>query len=85
MRNIFIIFLSSVFLCVVSCSRSALHFNGIIDDAEKVMQTSPDSAMKMLDVIDPSDLTVDSIRAKYYYVKAWGHCGRAARWFLILL
>lgn len=73
MRNIFIIFLSSVFLCVVSCSRSALHFNGIIDDAEKVMQTSPDSAMKMLDVIEPSDLTVDSIRAKYYYVKAWGH------------
>lgn len=62
-----------MFLCVVSCSRSALHFNGIIDDAEKVMQTSPDSAMKMLDVIDPSDLTVDSIRAKYYYVKAWGH------------
>ncbi len=29
--------------------------------------------MSMLDAIDLSELTADSTRAKYYYLKAWGH------------
>jgi len=37
------------------------------------MATNTDSAMTMLDAIEPSELTVDSIRARYHYLKAWGH------------
>jgi len=37
------------------------------------MQTNADSAMSMLDAIEPSELTVDSMRAKYHYLKAYGH------------
>lgn len=32
-----------------------------------------DSAMSILDAIEQSELTVDSVRAKYHYLKAWGH------------
>lgn len=58
---------------MVGCSRSASDYNSIIDDAERVSQTDADSAMAILDAIDPSDLSVDSIRAKYHYLRAWGH------------
>lgn len=37
------------------------------------MQTSVDSAMSMLDVIEASEITVDSMRAKYHYLRAYGH------------
>ena len=37
------------------------------------MQTDTDSAMSILDAIEPSELTVDSVQAKYHYLKAWGH------------
>lgn len=58
---------------IVSCSRSASHYNRIIDEAECLAQTNIDSAMSMLDAIDPSELRIDSIRIKYHYLKAWGH------------
>jgi len=37
------------------------------------MQTSADSAMSILDDIDPSDLKADSLRARYHYLRAFGH------------
>lgn len=37
------------------------------------MQNNKDSAMSILDAIDPSELKADSLRAKYYYLRAWGH------------
>jgi len=40
---------------------------------EKVMQTNTDSAMTMLDAIDPIELNVDSLRAKFHYLRAYGH------------
>lgn len=73
MKNIFELILISILLCVVGCSRSASDYNSIIDDAERVSQTDADSAIAILDAIDPSDLSVDSIRAKYHYLRAWGH------------
>lgn len=73
MKNIFELILISILLCVVGCSRSASDYNSIIDDAERVSQTDADSAMAILDAIDPSDLSVDSIRAKYHYLREWGH------------
>jgi len=50
-----------------------LQYNEVIGDAEKLMQTNADSAMSMLDAVEPSELDVDSIRAKYHYLKAYGH------------
>lgn len=38
-----------------------------------MMQINVDSAMSILDAIEPAELTVDSVRAKYSYLKAWGH------------
>ncbi len=37
------------------------------------MPIDKDSAILLLDAIEPSELTVDSLRAKYHYLKAWGH------------
>ena len=37
------------------------------------MPTDADTAMTILDGIDPSSLKEDSLRAKYHYLKAFGH------------
>lgn len=57
----------------LSCSRSGTRQRDIIDAAETVMRTNPDSAMAMLDAIDRSELKIDSLRARYYYLQAYGH------------
>lgn len=38
-----------------------------------MMLTDADSAMTMLDAIDPSELRADSLRAGYHYLRAFGH------------
>ncbi len=50
-----------------------------MDNAEKVMQSNADSALSILDLIDPSELKADSLRAKYHYLMAYGHmrCDRS--------
>ena len=58
---------------IASCSKSVSYFCKTLDDAEKMMWTNADSAMAMLDNIDPSYLKVDSLRAKYHYLVAFGH------------
>lgn len=63
----------AIMAAMMSCSRSASHYNKLIDNAEQVTQANVDSAMSMLDDIDPSDIDVDSIRAKYHYLRAWAH------------
>ncbi len=75
MRNIILILLAvvAVGVSIVSCSRSTSHHNKAIDRAEMLMLAKPDSAMSILDAIDPTDLTVDSVSAKYHYLRAWGH------------
>ncbi len=71
-RFIFIVILI-IALGIVSCSRPVSRNNRTIDEAARLMETNVDSAMSMLDVIDPSELNIDSIRAKYHYLRAWGH------------
>lgn len=73
MRNLLFILLTVVAVGIVSCSRSASYYRNTLDKAETVMQTSPDSAMSILDDIDPSDLKADSLRARYHYLRAFGH------------
>lgn len=58
---------------LAACQRSASHLNSVLDDAERVMPANADSAMAILDGIDPSGLTADSIIARYHYLRAWGH------------
>lgn len=72
MKNLItIILLSLVILC--SCSPSESRYDRTIYEAEKVMPTNADSAVTMLDDIDPADLNDDSLRAKYHYLRAFGH------------
>ncbi|WP_290093812.1 helix-turn-helix transcriptional regulator [uncultured Muribaculum sp.] len=47
-----------------------------IDQAEKMMLSNPDSALSMLDAIDASELKIDSLRAKYHFIKGYGHLKR---------
>ena len=40
------------------------------------MQVNADSALSILEAIDPSELKADSLRAKYHYLRAYGHMRR---------
>jgi len=73
MKKILYTLIAFVYVCAVSCSRSESQYNDVIGEAETLMQTNADSAMLILDAIEPSELTVDSIRARYHYLKAYGH------------
>lgn len=55
----------------VSCSHSKQ--TQILSEAEKIATEYPDSALAILEQIDPSDITADSLKAKLYYLKAYGH------------
>ncbi|MDE6136745.1 MAG: LuxR C-terminal-related transcriptional regulator [Muribaculaceae bacterium] len=59
-----------------SCTKSNSQYGKDIDRAEKVMLYDTDSALSILDAIDPSELSVDSMRAKYHYLKAYGNMSR---------
>lgn len=56
----------------VACSRPQ-HYDRIISDAERIADEYPDSALSLLEAVDPGKLTHDSIKAKYYYVLATAH------------
>ena len=62
---LYIIF-AVIALCVASCNNTTSRYNKEINNAERLMQTNTDSAMAILDHIDPSNLKVDSLQAKYY-------------------
>ncbi|MDE6581178.1 MAG: hypothetical protein K2K47_01440 [Duncaniella sp.] len=58
---------------ILSCSRPQSYNRDVITEAERLFQTDTDSALSLLDKIDPSELTEDSLRAHYHYLRAWGH------------
>ena len=60
-------------LLLISCSRSASEYSKDLDKADRVISFNPDSALTILEGIEPSELKVDSLRAKYNYLKAYGH------------
>lgn len=57
---------------IVSCSRSE-HNRLILTEAGSVAAVYPDSALKMLDIIDPADLDEDSLKAAYALAVATAH------------
>lgn len=65
-----------VILGVASCSKPMSQYNEVLDNAETLIRSNPDSALSILDAIDPSDLKVDSLKAKFHYLKAFGHMKR---------
>ena len=73
MRHILYVMLVVIALCVVSCTDTASRYNKEINNAERLMQTNADSAIAILDHIEPTNLKVDSLRAKYHYLLAFGH------------
>ena len=71
MKNSSWIFLIVVF-CLSSCNHSQ-RYDKILDNAEMIAIENPDSALSMLDAIDPTELAVDSLKAKYHLIKASIH------------
>lgn len=71
-----IIYLLLVIVALVSCSRSESRYDKKISQAERLMSGNPDSALAILEAIDPSDLKVDSLKARFHYLKAFGHMKR---------
>ncbi|MDE6081842.1 MAG: hypothetical protein K2F70_06195, partial [Muribaculaceae bacterium] len=73
-RNyITLIFVALFAACIgVSCSKSE-QYPRIISDAESIADEFPDSALALLEKVDPGELKQDSIRARYYYVLASAH------------
>lgn len=65
-----------VALGMASCSRSDSQYEKNIADAEQLIENNPDSALAILETIDPSDFKADSLKAKLYYLKAYGHLKR---------
>lgn len=76
MRKLLYVLLITVISGIMSCSKSMSRYNKEIDQVEKLMQYNTDSALKILDAIDPLELKIDSIQAKYYYLRAYGHMKR---------
>lgn len=71
-----IIYILLVIVALASCSKSGPRHDKEISQAELLMQSNPDSALAILEAIDPSDLKVDSLKARFHYLKAFGHMKR---------
>ena len=76
MRKLIYVLVAIVALGTASCSKSMSQYDKEIDQAEKMMLSNPDSALSMLDAIDASELKIDSLRAKYHFIKGYGHLKR---------
>lgn len=62
-----------VIAVIASCSGSKSRHEEKIRQAEDLMQSNPDSALSILETIDPSEIEADSFKAKHIYLKAYGH------------
>lgn len=71
-----IVYILLVIVAFASCSKSGPRHDKEISQAELLMQSNPDSALAILEAIDPSDLKVDSLKARFHYLKAFGHMKR---------
>lgn len=65
MKYIFIFFGIFIISAVAGCGRNYDRTEALLAHAESIMEEYPDSAMAMLDTIDPTSLRDDRIRALY--------------------
>ncbi|MDE6006915.1 MAG: LuxR C-terminal-related transcriptional regulator [Muribaculaceae bacterium] len=56
----------------IACSHSR-QYSRNLSEAERIVDDYPDSALAILEFIDPVELTEDSLKAQYYYVLASAH------------
>ena len=68
-----IIYVLLVIVILTSCSESGIKHDKEISQAEQLMPGNPDSALTILEAIDPSEIKVDSLKAKFHYLRAFGH------------
>ncbi|MBD5196688.1 MAG: hypothetical protein HDS89_04435 [Bacteroidales bacterium] len=76
MKNLILIIIAVLAFAISSCLKSNSQYGSEIDSAEKLIQSHTDSALSILETIDPSEIQVDSLRAKYHYLLAYGHMCR---------
>lgn len=76
MRELIYVLTAIVVLGIVSCSKSMSRYDEEIDRAQQTMRSNTDSALSILDAIDPFELKIDSLRAKYHFLKGYGHLKR---------
>lgn len=76
MKKSIFLFLILAMIVVASCSGPMSRHDKEISRAERLMPAATDSALAILEGIDPSDLKVDSLRAKFIFFKAYGHMKR---------
>ena len=62
MRHILYVMFAVIALCVASCTDTSSRYNKDINNAERLMQTNADSAMAILDHVDPTNLKVGIFR-----------------------
>ena len=77
MRPLIYLVLIALLAIFASCSKSGSQYDNELSQAERLMENNPDSALAILEAIDPAELTVDSVKAKYYYVMAFAHDGQS--------
>ncbi len=63
-------------LAVIGCSTRASRQEVQLCHAEELMRSNPDSALAVLEAMDPTDLETDSLKAKFHYLRAYGHLSR---------
>lgn len=72
MKNLLLIIFLAI-VALVSCSPSTLRQYRLLTEAESVVETAPDSALAMLESVEPADLKQDSLKALYAVVIASAH------------
>lgn len=72
MKNIVSVLSIVIIALAASCSKPLSHASEL-DLAEKLMYCDTDSALHILETIEPSDLDADSLRARFIFLKAYGH------------
>ena len=67
------IYLLLTIMALASCSGPDGRHVEEISRAEQLIQSNPDSALNLLEAIDPAEIEADSLKAKLIYLKAYGH------------
>ena len=73
MKKILYVFVGILASVITSCMDSDLRYDREIERAEMMMQGEMDSALSILEAIDPTEVKGDSLRAKLIFLKAYGH------------
>ena len=73
MNKIIHVLTAIIALAITSCTKSDSQYSRDLGTAEYLMQSNIDSALSILETIDPSELRIDSLRAKYHFLMAYGH------------